>query len=171
MNTVSRWVVREDCDVHECLWFTSESLVWVHRVDPWSWASFSLKMFLVSGVSCMLGWPGPSDEQSWKEASIGRIEKMSTLDMKLSTHWNLKTFPFKTFYVCRNITDWWYMDTVALLVAAVYWTLWSIIFNNINSLTPPLVQKSHWLGSREQAGLSQFNPNDLDIGVLTYIPL
>lgn len=64
--------VEMSCDMHECLLCTSESLLWGRRVDPWSWASFSWRLFSVSGVSCTLGWPGPSDEQSWNEADMGK---------------------------------------------------------------------------------------------------
>ena len=108
MNTVWRWALREDCDMHECLCCTSESLVWEHRVDPWSWASFSLRLFLVSWVSCMLGWPGPSDEQSWNKASIrNKGEIMSTLEWRKETkpahQWKFKDISFGATSVCSDI--------------------------------------------------------------------
>lgn len=83
LNAASRWINWEGCDTHECFGCTSETPVWEHKVDPWSWAFFFWKLFLVSGVSCRLGWPGPSDEPPWNKARTEKIkEKVSKPEKK-----------------------------------------------------------------------------------------
>lgn len=107
--------------MHECLWCTSESLVWEHRVDPWSWASFFLKLFLVSGVFCMLGWPGPSDEQSWNKASIGNKGKKKKSINRRTHPLEFKDISLQANCVSRNIiTSEWHISTPALLAAAIW---------------------------------------------------